>query len=502
MHDYSRLPTLVLNEIFGYLSVKQRVKCKAVCRAWRQEIELRDKKKDTLVLHLGPYLWNQRWAYTNNRGLMKFENSFEMKHLTFLKHPLTRALLKKTRKLAIVNYHSTIDAPSIQPYIAYLDQCEEIEVQSFDLQSLRGGLTFNLPKLKVLVTRLTMVQRIVLNCPSLEVLFINSDRESANTDWRFQEINFQRANKLKRLFCDGWPPLVVSKGRFESLVSLNLFTDHPVDDRLLERMPNLKRLVLYSRNPQADLASIREQQQRYGLRDLEVLPFGCSGAAEIALQGPVLGVLEMDHCIGQLFENYSKLAENFPWKFSVNYSTLFSKFKILPSSFLERFDEPCQLEISNVTNYTHLFGFLRCYPYFHELKLHWSSVKANLILNLVHALQPSLRILIILEEHPSEIDLSFMRIFDIVLFVLESTRLPAEFLRGVAARRGQNFTWFLFCHIKTGHQLRIYLGPGGSPNKPVFVMDARSGRRYKFSSVEELISDMQTDPHLSTLLSV
>ena len=57
MHDYSQLPTLVLNEIFGYLNVEE-VKCKPVCRTWKEEIELREKKNDTLVLHLGPYHWN------------------------------------------------------------------------------------------------------------------------------------------------------------------------------------------------------------------------------------------------------------------------------------------------------------------------------------------------------------------------------------------------------------------------------------------------------------
>lgn len=497
MHDYSRLPTLVMNEIFGYLSVKQRVKCKAVCRAWRQEIELRDKKKDTLVLHLGPYLWNQRWGHPNNRGLMKFENSFEMERLSLLKHPLTRALLKKTRRLAIVNYHSSIEVPSIQPYIAYFDQCEEIEIQNFDLRT-KGALTFDLPKLKVLVMRVTMIQRLVLNCPSLELLL---------SDWRFPEINIQRTNKLKRLFCCGWPTFVLPKDRFECLEYLNLFIHQGerVYDSLLAWMPNLKRFVLYSRDPQSDLASIRKQQQRYGLRNLEVLSFGCSGATEIALQGNVWGVLEMNHCVGQLFENYSTLVENSPWKFSVDYSRLFSKFKILPSSFLERFNEPGQIEISKVTNYTHLFSFLRCYPFLLELKLHWSSVKANLILDLMHVLQPSLRSLVIVEENPSDvlaIDLSFMCLFDIIILHLNSTRLPAAFLRRVASRRGPNFTWLWYDQIKTGQQLRISLGPGGFPNNPIFMMDARSGRKYKFSSVEELISTMQTDPRLSTLLSV
>ena len=52
-YDYSRLPTLVLNEIFGYLSVKERIKCKPVCRAWKSRSRAK-KARDVLILHLDP----------------------------------------------------------------------------------------------------------------------------------------------------------------------------------------------------------------------------------------------------------------------------------------------------------------------------------------------------------------------------------------------------------------------------------------------------------------
>ena len=53
-----------------------------------------------------------------------------------------------------------------------------------------------------------------------------------------------------------------SDGKFEYL---NLFTEKNkrVNDHLLNLIPKLKRLVLYSQDPQADLESTREQQKRF-----------------------------------------------------------------------------------------------------------------------------------------------------------------------------------------------------------------------------------------------
>ena len=307
MYDYSRLPTLVLNEIFGYLSVKERIKAKSVCRTWKEEIDLREQKSDTLILNLSLYPWNLHWTETNNRRLMKFENSFQVKNLAILKHPLAKVLLKKTKKLAIVDFYDILDpvAKSINPYLGCFENCVEIEIRGVRLEET---LTFNLPKLKVLVIKDTTVDKLVLNCPSLEVLFWNQ---------RVNEIRFQNAKKLKRLLCFGWPATVWLKGKFSSLEYLNFFAAHdePVNDRLLDRMPKLKRLVLYSNNPQADLKIIREQQKRLDLQYLEVLFNGFRDPVEFQL-------------------------ETRSPKLIINYSQLFDKFKILPSNFFERFNEP------------------------------------------------------------------------------------------------------------------------------------------------------------------
>ena len=497
MTSYADLPSLVpvMDKILGYLNVKERVRCKGVCRSWRQEIERREQKKnDTLVLHFGPYPSNMHWKLTNNGGLMKFENSLEVKTTTFLKHPMTRSLLEKIKKLAIVKFSLALRTSvvanfegNIRTFLGYFKQCEELELKRFLF--FEGALTFDLPKLKVLMID-GASKKLVLNCPSLEVLFWTH---------QVQEIDFQNVKKLKRLICFSWPATVSLKGKFSSLVYFNLFVAEDgtiMSDRLLELMPKLKRFVIYSRDPEAELEIIRQQQKLYGPADLEVLFSGFRDPVRIGLNGRFNGMVIMDDCI-ELHKNYSKLVENSPWKIRIDYSKLFSKFKILPSDFFERFDESYAIEIYKVTSYIHLLGFLKNYPFIQHLSLSFSKVDADRVLDLVYSLQPSLPELTIVEERSSDvlqIDLSFMSLFNMLATLqLRSTCIPIQFLRKVTSRRGPHLEMFLFQEFTTCHSLQVYFHSTG-----VSLSDLTCGFQTPVYSLEQLISIAQSDPHLRT----
>ena len=141
----NELPTLALNAIFGYLNCKERIKCKSVCVRWRDEIKLIDKNRESLLLHIGDYPINIKWSNTNNRRLIRHENSFETKDLKFLEHPFTRSYFENVKKLVI--YNSTfLDSKKFQQYINSFIKCEEIEIKGFE--SINKML-INLLKLRV-----------------------------------------------------------------------------------------------------------------------------------------------------------------------------------------------------------------------------------------------------------------------------------------------------------------------------------------------------------------
>ena len=501
MYDYANLPALVpvMDRILGYLSVKERIKAKSVCRSWRAEIERRERKRDILVLHLGPYPWNIRWTEANNQRLMKFENSFEVKRLTFLKHPMTRALLNKIKKLAILHHYGTLNPENstIEPYLSYFQHCEEIEIRDLWIES---KLTFDLPKLRVLVLNRSAVDTLVLNCPSLEVLYSNRIIE---------ELRFKSPKKLKRLICFGWPETVSLKpfGQFSSLKCLIFCTDYHVgvDDHLLDLMPKLKRFVLHSEYRKTNLETIRRQQKRLGLKNLEILLSGFRDLVEVTPSRDGYPVTTNDRN-SELFENYSKLEESSLWDITVDYPKLFDKFKILPSNFFERFPELTAIEITQVTNYTHLFGFLKCCPFVEQLSIHLNSkVDANLILcQMMPLLHPSLKQVTIVAECASdvlEMDFAFLRLFNLISLRFNSTRIPINFLRKVAVRRGahlQNVQFLEFEGVVMPHCISIYFN-----SQYLELVDHnchRCGPGLLFASMEKLISHLLNDPHLRSFL--
>ena len=152
-----------------------------------------------------------------------------------------------------------------------------------------------------------------------------------------------------------------------------------------------------------------------------------------------------------------------------------------------------------MTNYTHLFEFLRCYPFVQQLRIDFSKVQANRILDTAFLLIPSLTELTIVEERWSkvlEIDLSFMGLFDLVYLQLVSTRLPIEFIRKVAAKRGPHFAGFTFTCLTPDHEIGISFYPH------VFVLvDTSCGSAIsQFATLEELISAFKSHPHLNKFL--
>lgn len=105
-----------------------------------------------------------------------------------------------------------------------------------------------------------------------------------------------------------------------------------------------------------------------------------------------------------------------------------------------------------MTSYPYLFEFLKCVPYIQQLKLHFTKVDANLVLDLMYLLQPSLKELAIVGKHSSKllnIDLSFMRLFNLVYLKLESDLLPAVILSRVVAMKGSNLSMIEFEEFST-----------------------------------------------------
>lgn len=509
--DYSKLPILVLDCISDYLSYKERVKCKAVCRGWRRAIEPRDKARQTLVLHVGPYLLNQKWSYSNQRRrLMGYANSFEIQSLNFLAHPLTRSSFKHIKKLCIFEYNDYLllntTVHNIRQGIDFLKQCEEIEILNLILPDKL--VVFELPKLKVLVIKSGSTDYLItssglseislmLRSPSLQVLVFACP---------VSKIDCRYPKSLKHIECIEWPSEFKTNGtELTALEYLNLLNGErsAAKDDLLKTMPNLKKLIFHS-DEQAVSKSFEEQKQRFRLNRLEILNFGLFGRAHAHEWEKGISLT----CGGTkpLFDNYPRI-ESVPWKISLKYDELFNQFKILPSNFFERF-RITYVQIGEVTSMTHLFAFLRHCPFLEKMMLNFDMLKEySLVLEQMQLLSPSLRTLHIFTETQNanqflSFDLAFLSVLKLVCIDVSAHFIPADFLRKLMNRRGDHFKVFRFLQLCASDlyafTFGIHLVMNDRPNASKHALNlVYEGEFFNHPNIDSLIKFMQSSHQFS-----
>ena len=140
------LPALVLNKIFRFLSVKERIKCEQVCLEWQKQIKAFDAERDSLMLHLGCYRPNKRWSWTNQQALVRVENTFEIDSIELLQDALNILELKNLKKVKLVNSSGIVSRcvlSEIHVYLAQFVDCEELEIEEFSL----GPCVIQMPRL-------------------------------------------------------------------------------------------------------------------------------------------------------------------------------------------------------------------------------------------------------------------------------------------------------------------------------------------------------------------
>lgn len=405
--NYSTLPALVFDELFSYLSVKDRIKCKAVCRSWKRQVELKDKNRDSLIVHVGFYPLNEKWCWANNKGLMRFENSFQVKDFSFLILPLTKLHFKSLKKVHLADWYSVHAGMFYDRFhlcIGWLVNCEVLEICGITMQS---ETVFDLPKLKVLVLKNTKADHLVLDSRLLEVLVLCG---------RIQRIDWKRTNRIRHLECMSAGTLdCLASGKFPNLECFNLFDGENMEVRpnLFKDMPKLKKFIYYSLSiSQPAMQKLKEQRKQLGLHDLKILAAGFDDEenAEIAISANqdtfTLNELNVDF----VCENYAKLVEPCVWDVCHHYNDLFAKFRLLPCNFFDKFPVN-SLIVRRATSDPHLFAFLKHCPALFLLRISFSQTRP-LLLDQLFVLTPSLRELTLNEDEGSPVaslDLTFLR---------------------------------------------------------------------------------------------
>lgn len=430
------IPILPFKVILSYLTCKDRVRCKAVCSNWKKEIEKIEREQDSLVFNIGPYPLNRKWSSTNNRSLMRIENSFQIKRLQSIKRLMNFKFIKKIKKLYIQNYYTVFSDSVTKPsqFVESFNNLIELEWCGFYLD---GKTVFEIPSLKVLVIKKSEIENIQLDCPNLETFIC----------WgKVKRIEYRSSRKsLKYLECLDYSLQYQKRDtKFTRLETLNLFNETGyLRDDLLKGMTKLKKLILVTTNARADFRKLNKQRQNYEIEELEIIingfPTTDNEVVNLKHQSEFTYILNRDNS-KRIRDNYANLAvDNVPWDIHFEYPDVFDKFKILPANFFEIFSDINSISLIDSTelNYKHLFGLLKCCPLLECLALRLSDIKDVKLLDSLYLLTPTVRTLIINEPIPESAlnyDYAFLKNMKVVTMRFDSFKLPVKFIKEIYSK--------------------------------------------------------------------
>lgn len=353
------LPALVFSLIFEcHLSLKEQVRCTQVCRKWRAILDPFKRKR--LFLHVGPFPRRKR-SCTNE--IIRFQDSFEIKSIDFLRHPLTRSYFKRIKQLTVFNIYydsNQIEIPkTLSKYLYYFQELECLELEGF---SLANKSQLSLKNLKTLSLKNCQIQKpLELNLPNLQH-FISWLVLSNN-------ITFKHPNSIRSMQYYNHHRDCRFKATFENLEVITIFdVNGYLLKNFLSRMPKLQRLILYSQMTENDFEELKRQRSEiFNLKDLQIHHFGYDESdgyqRKCRLNKKFNDMLNQDE-LSTVVAHLDQLMDNSPWPIYIDFDSLSHAFEFaIPERFFEKFINfhqvyLCCLDLSDATIRQNVMRFL------------------------------------------------------------------------------------------------------------------------------------------------
>ena len=319
------LPELPFEQVLSYLNLEDRLKSRAVSRAWYHKIN--SFKANSLCYSERPsdFLFKKiRWVTSKFAQNFISSTRFDLFFTTF-----SQSLLSNLRHLRL--WHLHIDEESRTTFSRTLNSLNQLE--ELDLISFIIGSSYPVPELE-------------LNLPMLNSIQI----EKVYGIYHLT-LDASRLRKVELVWCDHLRLAIVHGESVEHLLTSwmaytevknlkNLQTLYigytNFDPTLLSGLDHLKEI--YLNNPY-NVESLFEQKRKYGLVDLKIYICG------LLLNGPhpVIRYLSPhfnEETLVQLAENRFRLADEMPFNNHVYYS------------IIERFDPEVAIDL--VSRFIHL----------------------------------------------------------------------------------------------------------------------------------------------------
>ena len=333
--DFSGLPTLVLVKIFrNYLNIEDRLKmrlvskqCYSISNFCQSSLAISSLDR-SLVIHSGPFGY-KKFAFTYDH--LPYNCSIELAAERSLKFQFFRFNFSRIQKLYLDSCHSYSSqkkfiVEDVQRFLSYFRELKQLEMHSLKL----AQTVIDLPLLKVLTLKGCLIYELAISAPALDAFIC----------WNyFGEIRFSHAESLRYMQCDEYYPDIQS---FKNLECLDCKFIKPIDKSLLQRLPRLRKLNLYSYLIQPfALKELIDERKR--LRREHELRISFLGFQECLVTQPFF--YEDDINSYYLNRNNIKLVRDHydrigsvPWTTKCDYSSLKTEFNgQIPANFHSKF---------------------------------------------------------------------------------------------------------------------------------------------------------------------
>ena len=318
------LPELPLEQILGELSLVDRLKSRAVSRAWYHRID--SFKVKTLCFSDRPidFYQKSRWVnaenFVSSTRFASFFNTFGQTTLCNLRH--------------LRLYDLGLDKESLATFVPTIESFTQLE--ELDLIMLHSR--FSYPKKMEVELKLSMLHRLHLdNVTIIDKLTLRAPKLkriklSSCCDLR---VDFVHGESVERLLIDRLSYTEVK--RLKNLQYFHLHYCSETDLTFLSGLKQLKEFHLNIKENRQVILDLFEQKQRYGLAQLNIYLSG------MPLSGPddrVIGYHFLDeNNFRCLTENLSRVADEIPFFDAVVYHTIEGVDPNLLVEILKRFTD-------------------------------------------------------------------------------------------------------------------------------------------------------------------
>ena len=320
------LPIELFSLILQELPYDERLKCVAVCRAFRNAIRSL-RLKSLIVCDRFEGLQTQRW-FDSNASICR-QNILTNFKFNVLLTGSSRQVLSNLRELAIYNLNSKNGSSNFERVCNSLVTVERLDL--YDIRELNGRTRLRMPSLEVICIDCVQGDLLIEAGKLRKVKYFLHELDGV------YDLQFARPESVEEVEFDDFKDCLT---KFVNLRLLHLENIHSLDHNFLGHFKKLMEIQFARYRGLADVRSLEEQKQRFRLDRLAISYLGLKLDSSLQFSeifGDYDGVEPFNE--GQInffIRNFPRVSDRLPFINELNFGEIEKVFSRLPIQFYGR----------------------------------------------------------------------------------------------------------------------------------------------------------------------